>query len=158
MAKLILPALDPGQVPAQTATGYPEPYRGRVAGRHKKRLGDAVGLNNFGVNLVTLDPRAESSMRHWHEKQDEFIFVLKGEVTLITNAGRQRLGPGMSAGFPAGSPDGHQLVNETNQPVVYLEVGDRAPDDRASYPDVDLAARLVDGKWMFTRKDGRPYE
>jgi uncharacterized cupin superfamily protein len=157
MAKLTPPALDPGQVAAQTASGYPEPYRGRVAGRHRKRLGDAAGLKNFGVNLVTLDPGAESSMRHWHEKQDEFVFVLEGEVTLVTNAGRQRLGPGMSAGFPAGSPDAHQLVNETNSPVVYLEVGDRTPDDRAGYPDVDLAARMVDGKWVYTRKDGRPY-
>jgi uncharacterized cupin superfamily protein len=158
MAKLILPALDPGQVPPQTTTGYPEPYRSRVAGRHKKRLGDAAGLKNFGVNLVTLEPRAESSMRHWHEKQDEFIYVLEGEITLVTNAGRQRLRPGMAAGFPAGRADGHQLVNETDRPAVYLEVGDRTPDDRASYPDVDLAASMVDGKFVFTRKDGRPYE
>jgi uncharacterized cupin superfamily protein len=158
MAKLHPPALDPNDVPTQTSTGYPEPYRSRVAGRHRKRLGDAAGLKNFGINLVTLDPRSESSMRHWHEKQDEFIFVLEGEVTLVTNAGRQRLGPGMAAGFAAGSTDAHQLVNETNKPVVYLEVGDRTPEDRASYPDVDLAARMVGGKWIFTRKDGRPYE
>jgi uncharacterized cupin superfamily protein len=157
MAKLTPPALDPGQVAAQAASGYPEPHRSRVAGRHRKRLGDVAGLKNFGVNMVTLDPGSESSMRHWHEKQDEFIFVVDGEVTLVTNAGRQRLGPGMCAGFPAGSPDAHQLVNETNRPVVYLEVGDRTPDDRAAYPDVDLAARMVDGKWVYTRKDGRPY-
>src|SRR3954464_7660764 len=122
MAKLTPPALDPGQVAAQTATGYPEPYRSRVAGRHKKRLGDAAGLKNFGVNLVTLDPRAESSMRHWHEKQDEFIYVLQGEITLVTDAGRQKLRPGMAAGFPAGHADAHQLVNETDAPAVYLEV------------------------------------
>jgi uncharacterized cupin superfamily protein len=157
MAKLAPPALDPRDVPSQAASGYPEPFRSRVAGRHRKRLGDAAGLKNFGVNLVTLDPRSESSMRHWHEKQDEFIFVLEGEVTLVTNAGRQRLGPGMAAGFPAGSADAHQLVNETNKPVVYLEIGDRTPDDSASYPDVDLAVRMVDGKWVYSRKDGRPY-
>jgi uncharacterized cupin superfamily protein len=158
MAKLTLPAIAPEDVPTQTSSGYPEPYRSRVAGRHRKRLGDVAGLKNFGVNLVTLDPRAESSMRHWHGKQDEFIFVLEGEATLVTNAGRQRLGPGMAAGFAGGSPDGHQLVNETNKRVVYLEIGDRLPGDSVSYPDVDLAAKMVDGKWMFTRKDGRPYE
>jgi uncharacterized cupin superfamily protein len=157
MAKFAPPALDPREVPAQTTSGYPEPFRSRVAGRHRKRLGDAAGIKNFGVNLVTLDPRAESSMRHWHEKQDEFIFVVEGEITLVTNAGRQRLGPGMAAGFPAGSADAHQLVNETNKPVVYLEIGDRTPDDSASYPDVDLAVRMIDGKWVYSRKDGRPY-
>jgi uncharacterized cupin superfamily protein len=157
MAKMTTPALDPREVASQTSSGYPELFRSRVAGRHRKRLGDAAGLKNFGVNLVTLDPRSESSMRHWHEKQDEFIFVLEGEATLVTNAGRQRLGPGMAAGFPAGRPDGHQLVNETDRPVVYLEIGDRTPDDSASYPDVDLAVRMVDGKWVYFRKDGRPY-
>jgi uncharacterized cupin superfamily protein len=158
MTKIISPALDPAQVPEQTTTGYPEPYRGRVAGRHRRRLGDAAGLKNFGVNLVKLDPRSESSMRHWHAKQDEFIYVLEGEVTLVTNAGRQMLRSGMAAGFPAGKSDGHQLVNETDRPVVYLEVGDRTADDTAAYPDVDLAARMVGAKWVFTRKDGRPYE
>src|SRR5262252_3606174 len=158
MAKLTLPALAPADVTTQTSSGYPEPYRSRVAGRHRKRLGDAAGLKNFGVNLVTLDPRSESSMRHWHAKQDEFIFVLEGEVTLVTNAGRQRLSPGTAAGFPAGSADGHQLVNETNKPVVYLEIGDRTPGDSASYPDVDLAVRMVDGKWVFTHKDGTPFK
>ncbi|HZR70975.1 MAG TPA: cupin domain-containing protein [Burkholderiales bacterium] len=153
------PALDPADVASSNATGYPEPYRSRVAGRHKKRLGDAAGLKNFGVNLTTLGPGAESSMRHWHEKQDEFVFVLEGEVTLVTNAGRQRLKPGMCAGFPAGRPDGHQLVNETDKPAVYLEIGDRTPGDSAIYadPDVDLTVRLVDGRWVYSHKDGRPY-
>src|SRR5262249_43376727 len=114
-------------------------------------------LKNFGVNLVTLDPCAESSIRHWHEKQDEFIYVLEGEITLVTDAGRQKLRPGMAAGFPAGRADGHHLVNETGRPAVYLEVGDRTPGDSASYPDADLAVRMVDGKWVFFHKDGRPY-
>jgi uncharacterized cupin superfamily protein len=159
MAKLESPALDPADVASSNATAYPEPYRSRVAGRHKKRLGDAAGLKNFGVNLTTLEPGAESSMRHWHEKQDEFVFVLEGEITLVMNAGRQKLGPGMCAGFPAGRPDGHQLVNETDKPVVYLEIGDRTPGDSASYPDpdVDLTVRLVDGRWVYSHKDGRPY-
>ena len=158
MTKPDPPALDPAQVPEQSTTGYPEPYKSRVAGRHKRRLGDAAGLKNFGVNLTRLDPGAESSMRHWHSKQDEFIYVLEGEVTLVTDAGRQKIKPGMAAGFPAGKPDAHQLVNETKKPVLYLEIGDRTPGDGANYADVDMAARVVDGKWVFTHKDGSPYK
>ena len=158
MTKPKPPALDPVHVPEQSTTGYPEPYRSRVAGRHKRRLGDAAGLRNFGVNLTRLEPGAESSMRHWHSKQDEFIYVLEGEVTLVTDAGRQNLKRGMAAGFPAGKPDGHQLVNETKKPVLYLEIGDRTPGDGAAYTDVDMAARMVDGKWVFTHKDGSPYK
>jgi uncharacterized cupin superfamily protein len=157
MAKFLPPAFDPKDLPEQSTTGYPEPYKSRVAGRHKRRLGDAVGLKNFGVNLTRLDPGAESSMRHWHTKQDEFIYVLEGEVTLVTDAGRQKLKAGMAAGFPAGKADGHQLVNETKRPVVYLELGDRTPGDGATYSEADLAAKLVDGKWAFTHKDGSPY-
>ena len=158
MTKLKLPALDPAQVSEQSTTGYPEPYKSRVAGRHRRRLGDAAGLANFGVNLTRLDPGAESSMRHWHVKQDEFIYVLEGEVTLVTDAGRQKLKAGAAAGFPAGKVDGHQLVNETNKPAVYMEIGDRTPGDGVSYTDVDLAARMIDGKWVYTRKDGSPFK
>jgi len=158
MTKLVSPAIDPAQVPEQSTTGYPEPYKTRVAGRHRRRLGDAAGLKNFGVNLTRLDPGAESSMRHWHAKQDEFIYVLEGEVTLVTNAGRQKLGPGMAAGFPAGKADGHQLVNETGRLALYLEIGDRTPEDGATYSDVDMAARMIEGKWVFTRKDGSPFK
>jgi uncharacterized cupin superfamily protein len=157
MAKLLPPAFDPKDLPEQSTTGYPEPYKSRVAGRHKRRLGDAAGLKNFGVNLTRLDPGAESSMRHWHTKQDEFIYVLEGEVTLVSDAGRQKLKAGMAAGFPAGKADGHQLVNETKRPAVYLELGDRTSGDGATYSDADLAAKLVDGKWVFTHKDGSPY-
>jgi len=158
MKKLASPALDPTQVPEQSTSGYPEPYKARVAGRHRRRLGDAAGLKNFGVNLTRLDPGSESSMRHWHARQDEFIYVLEGEVTLVTDAGRQKLGSGMAAGFPAGKADGHQFVNESGTPALYLEIGDRTPEDGAIYSDVDLAARMVDGKWQFTRKDGSPYK
>jgi uncharacterized cupin superfamily protein len=158
MTKPLSPALDPKDLPEQSATGYPEPYKSRVAGRYRRRLGDAAGLKNFGVNLTRLDPGAESSMRHWHAKQDEFIYVIEGEVTLVTNAGRQKLRPGMAAGFPAGKADGHQLVNEADKPVVYLEIGDRTPHDGATYSDVDMAARMIDGKWVFTHKDGNPYK
>ena len=158
MSKLKSPAFDPKALPETSSTGYPEPYKSRVAGRYRRRLGDQAGLKNFGVNLTRLDPGAESSMRHWHEKQDEFIYVVEGEVTLVTDAGRQKLGPGMAAGFPAGRADGHQLVNETQKPVLYLEIGDRTPGENASYPDVDLAMRTVDGKIVFTHKDGSPFK
>jgi uncharacterized cupin superfamily protein len=158
MEKLKSPAFDPRELPETSSTGYPEPYKSRVAGRFRRRLGDHAGLKNFGVNLTRLDPGAESSMRHWHVKQDEFIYVLEGEITLVTDAGRQKLGPGMAAGFPAGKVDGHQLVNETATPVLYLEIGDRTPDDSADYPDVDLAVRMVEGKWVFTHKDGSPFK
>ena len=158
MAKPLPPAFDPKDLPEQSTTGYPEPYKARVAGRYKRRLGDAAGLANFGVNLTRLDSGAESSMRHWHAKQDEFIYVLEGEVTLVTDSGRQKLMPGMAARFPAGKADGHQLVNETRKPALYLEIGDRTPGDGATYTDADMAARLVDGKWVFTHKDGSPYK
>jgi len=158
MSRLKAPAFDPKALPEQSTTGYPEPYKSRVVGRHRRRLGDHAGLKNFGVNLTRLDPGAESSMRHWHAKQDEFVYVVEGEITLVTDAGRQKLGPGMAAGFPAGKTDAHQLVNETDRPVFYLEIGDRTPDDSASYPDVDLAVRMVDGKWVFTRKDGSSFK
>src|SRR5437879_4094557 len=137
---LVTPASYTIDVTEAGATGDPGPYKPRVAGRHKRRLGDHAGLRNFGVNLTRIDPGAESSMRHWHAKQDEFIYVLKGEVTLVTDAGRQRLKPGMAAGFPAGKADGHQLVNETKKPVPYLEIGDRTPGDRAPDSDGALAA------------------
>ena len=158
MVTPVPPAFDPKELPEQSTTGYPEPYKSRVAGRHKRRLGDAAGLRNFGVNLTRLDPGAESSMRHWHTKQDEFVYILEGEVTLVSDAGRQKLKAGMAAGFPAGKADGHQLVNETNKRVLYLEIGDRTPGDGATYSEADLAAKLVDGKWVFTHKDGSPYK
>jgi uncharacterized cupin superfamily protein len=158
MTQLVAPAFDPKDLPEQSSTGYPEPYKSRVAGRHRRRLGDHAGLKNYGVNLTRLDPGAESSMRHWHSKQDELIYVLEGEVTLVTDAGRQKLEAGMAAGFPAGRADGHQLVNETQRPALYLEIGDRTPGDGAAYSEADLAAKLVDGKWVFTHKDGSPYQ
>jgi uncharacterized cupin superfamily protein len=157
MGALKLPALDPADVASQGGSNYPEPFAGRVRDRHRQRLGNAAGLTNFGVNLVTLGPGTESSMRHTHAKQDEFIYVLEGEVTLVTDGGRQILGPGMAAGFPAGSTDAHQLINTTASAVRYLEVGDRSAGDAVVYPDVDMAAQWVDGKWVFTHKDGKPY-
>jgi uncharacterized cupin superfamily protein len=151
------PALDPATVPAATGSAYPEPFRSRVSARRKQRLGDALGLKNFGVNLTTLKPGARSALRHWHAKQDEFIYVVEGELTLVTDAGEQILGPGMCAGFPAGKPDGHHLINRSDRDAVYLEVGDRTPGDAVTYPDDDLAAHAESGGWRFTRKDGSAY-
>lgn len=152
-----LPALDPAAVPAVTGSRYPEPFRSRVSQRRKQRLGDALGLKNYGVNLTTIPPGAVSALRHWHTHEDEFIYVVSGELTLVTNDGEQRLGPGMCAGFPAGKADGHCLVNRTGKDAVYLEVGDRRPEDAVTYPDDDIAGRATPQGRRFTRKDGTPY-
>jgi uncharacterized cupin superfamily protein len=148
----------PQDVPDSVGSNYPEEFKSLVAGRFKKRLGNAAGLKNFGVNLTTLQPGSWSSLRHWHKTQDEFIYILQGEVTLITNEGEQILKPGMAAGFPAGEENGHHLVNRSDELVVYLEVGDRTPGDEGSYPDADLSAKSKpDGGWIITHKDGTPY-
>lgn len=151
------PALPAGQVPAVSGSGYPEPFKSRVAARRKQKLGDVFGLKNFGVNLTTIPPGCASALRHWHSHEDEFIYVLSGELTLITDAGEQVLRPGMCAGFPAGRDDGHCLVNRSTQDAVYLEVGDRTAGDTVTYPDDDLEARMHEGGWKFFRKDGSAY-
>jgi uncharacterized cupin superfamily protein len=151
-------AVRAADVPARSKpSAYPEPFASRMAGREKRPLGDLFGLTNFGVNLTRLAPHAVSSLRHAHSKQDEFIYVLRGQPTLHTDEGRTRLSPGMCAGFKAGTGNAHHLINETAEEVVYLEVGDRTPGDEGSYPDEDLKALLVEGKWRFVHKDGMPY-
>ena len=137
---------------------YPEPFASRMAGRRKHPLGDLFGLTSFGVNLTRLAPGAVSALRHAHTRQDEFVYILQGHPTLHTNEGRTPLSPGMCAGFKAGTGNAHHLVNETEQDVVYLEVGDRTPGDEGTYPDDDLKAMMVGGKWEFVHKDGAPYE
>ena len=156
MAKISLPALDPDTVAAVSGTNYPDPLKPRVVGRIKKKLGDALGLKNFGINLTTLKPGAQSALRHWHAKQDEFVYVMSGELVLVSDIGEQVLVPGMCAGFPAGRADGHHLVNRGTHDAVYLEVGDRTPGDSVTYPDDALAARATPQGWTFTRKDGTP--
>jgi len=151
-------ALVAAEAPARArATNYPEPFASRMAGREKRPLGDLFGLANFGVNLTRLAPNSSSSLRHAHSQQDEFIFILQGRPTLHTDDGFTVLSPGMCAGFKAGTGNGHRLVNETSEDVVYLEVGDRTAGDEGSYPDDDLKAMLVEGKWRFVHKDGAPY-
>src|ERR1700758_4072265 len=137
---------------------YPEPWRAVTEGREKAALGDVVGLTQFGVNLTRLKPGAASSLRHWHENEDEFIFVLEGEIVLIEDGGEPPLRPGDAAGFKAGVANGHQLVNKSAREALYLEIGTRAPTERAHYPDVDLAGvRDDEGGYRFTKKSGEPY-
>ncbi len=144
--------------PHTRQTNYPEPYASLVRGREKRRLGDAFGLTNFGVNLTRLEPGAQSSVRHGHSRQDEFVYILEGRPTLVTNAGPTLLEPGMCAGFKAGSSDAHHLKNDTDEDVWYIEIGDRSPGDTAHYPDDDLAVQVIDGAYRFSRKDGSPIE
>ncbi len=138
-------------------SNYPEPFFSRMQRREKRPLGDLFGLKNFGVNLTKLTPGGESALLHRHSKQDEFIYILQGEPTLITEIGEAFLRPGMCAGFPAQGA-AHQLVNRTARDVVYLEIGDRTPGDEGSYPSDDLQAVLgPDAKWQFRHKNGDPY-
>lgn len=144
--------------PRARPSNYPEPFFSRMNGRLKRPLGDLFGLTNFGVNLTKLVPGGQSALRHAHTKQDEFIYILEGTPTLVTDAGETLLQPGMCAGFKAATGNGHQLVNRTASDVVYLEIGDRTAGDAASYPDDDIQAALdSSGQWIFTHKDGRPY-
>ena len=144
--------------PRTRPSNYPEPFASRLRGREKRPLGELFGLRNFGVNLTRLAPGSQSALRHAHSRQDEFIYVLEGRPTLITDAGETLLEPGMCAGFKAGTGDAHHLVNRTADDVLYLEVGDRTAQDEGTYPDDDLKAAFgPDGKWVFTRKDGTPY-
>jgi uncharacterized cupin superfamily protein len=139
-------------------SNYPALFAARMSGREKRALGEFFGLKNFGVNLTRLAPGAISALRHAHTKQDEFVYILQGQPTLITDAGRRQLAPGDCAGFAAGTGNAHQLVNESSEEVLYLEVGDRTVGDSGSYPDDDLAAeKMPDGSWQFQHKDGTPY-
>ena len=151
-------ALSAGDVaPRVKKSLYPAEFAARMEGREKRVLGDLFGLTNFGVNLTNLAPHGSSALRHSHAKQDEFIYVLQGHPTLINDEGKTVLEPGMCAGFKAGTGNGHCLVNETSELVVYLELGDRSEGDEVSYPDEDLKAVFVDGAWVFLRKDGTSY-
>lgn len=154
---LKLPALDPAIVPDQRSSFYPEPFRSRMGERSKRRLGEACGLTKFGVNLVTLAPGAQSALRHWHTLEDEFVWVLEGEVTLVTNAGEQVLGPGACAGYPAGARDAHHFVNRSSVPARYLEIGNRVEGDNAFYPDDDLMWGEDENGGFAAHKDGRRY-
>ncbi|MGH8219245.1 MAG: cupin domain-containing protein [Steroidobacteraceae bacterium] len=142
--------------PVTTGSRYPEPYDEPCRARHRTRLGDAAGLTQFGVNLLELPPGAWSSQRHWHSAEDELVYVVEGEVVLVTNAGEQTLRAGDSAGFKSGVADGHQLQNRSGRKAIVLEIGSRRPDeDEVDYPDIDL--KVPRGRNGYTRKDGTRY-
>jgi len=148
--------IDIATAPAVAGTLYPPPYDEPCRTRHRLKLGDAAGLSQFGVNLCRLPPGAWSSQRHWHTHEDEFVYVLEGEVTLVTDAGEEVLQPGDCAGFKAGDPDGHCFQNRSDRDVVLLEAGTRVNEGYAHYPDIDLM--VVVGRPGYAHADGTPYE
>jgi uncharacterized cupin superfamily protein len=151
------PALDPAALAPRVGSSYPAPFDRPCATRERRALGDSLGLTQFGVNLMTLPPGAWSSQRHWHSDEDEFVYVLEGEVTLVTDRGEQLLTAGMAAGFAAGKPDGHHLINRSDRPARVIEVGTRTERSRAVYADIDMKVETLDGTDRFTRKSGAPY-
>ncbi|MBV9548088.1 MAG: cupin domain-containing protein [Alphaproteobacteria bacterium] len=148
-----MPKIDLAKVPVHTGSRYPAPYDVPCRDRHRLRLGDGGGLTQFGVNLLTLKPGVWSSQRHWHHLEDEFVYILSGEVVLITDAGEEVMKAGDCAGFPAGERNGHHLVNRSNADATLLEVGSRIRGEFGVYPDIDM---LFDARG-FTRKDRTPY-
>lgn len=157
MSKKAIP-VPAAEVEIHTGSTYPEAFRQAVAGRSRQHLGDHFGLTRYGVNYVELQPGAWSAQRHWHTHEDEFIYVVKGSICLVTDDGEQLLSPGMAAGFRAGDKNGHHLVNRSDATAAYLEIGDRNASDEVFYPDIDLELRRdSDGDIVFRRRDGSDY-
>jgi uncharacterized cupin superfamily protein len=152
-----MPKIDIDKVPVDAATGYPSPFNKAVEGRSRKRLARAAGLTQFGVNVCTLKPGAASSQRHWHESEDEFVYVLEGEVILREDQGETVLKPGDVVAWKAGVPNGHRLVNRSGRDTVFIEVGTRAASERAHYSDIDMMVERNDKGARYTRKNGEPY-
>ena len=151
------PARDAMAIEPVRGSDYPDPFKAAVAARERRRLGEAFGLKNFGVNLLRIPPGCASSQRHWHKRQDEFVYVVAGELVLITDAGEQPLTAGMAAGFPAGRAEGHQLVNRSERDALVIEVGDRTAGDEVDYSDIDMMVRWVGGQERYVHKDGTLY-
>jgi uncharacterized cupin superfamily protein len=152
-----MPKVDISKVKVRTGSNYPPQFQNVVQGREKSVLGDLVGLTQFGVNLTRLKPGAGSALRHWHENEDEFVYILEGELVLVEDEGETLLRTGDAAGFKAGVANGHHLVNRTQRDAVYLEIGTRAPTERAHYPDVDLEFIRDKDKVQVRHKSGEPY-
>jgi uncharacterized cupin superfamily protein len=151
-----MPKIDLARVPERKGSGYPAPFDAPLAERVRQRLGNAGGLTDFGVNLMRLPPGGWSSQRHWHSHEDEFVWVLEGEVVLVTDAGEEVLRPGDCAGFKAGVPNGHHLQNRSDVEAVLLEIGTRDPEnDGCDYPDIDMIARPQEE--FYRHRDGTPY-
>jgi uncharacterized cupin superfamily protein len=153
-----MPVIDPTKVPVKTGSIYPEPYAAMMQGRSSLRLGEAGGLTQFGANLVTLEPGALSSLRHWHQEEDEFVMVTEGECTLVQDGGETLMRAGDCAAFPAGDPDGHHFINRSDKIARFLVVGSKARREVATYSDVDLMVTMEGGKARFTYKDGTPFK
>lgn len=152
------PAIDPLSLPGRKGTGYPAEFSGQIVERERRALGDAFGLSQFGVNMTKLPPGEISAQRHWHTSEDEFVYIVDGELTLVTDEGETLMTAGMIAGFPAGIANGHHLINKSNRLATFLEVGTRADADEGYYPDCDLRASKKPGEdYVFTRTDGSSY-
>ncbi len=152
-----MPKIDIAGLKTDTVSNYPEPYRRAVEGRERKRLGNAVGLDQFGVNLTTLKPGAWSSQRHWHEAEDELVYMLEGEVVLCEDGGETVLGPGDAAGWKANAGNGHCLVNRTQRDAVFLEIGTRSKKERVVYPDIDMRMERDASGPRYLHESGEPY-
>ena len=152
-----MPKIDIANLKSEEVSGYPEPFRRAVVGRMRKRLGNAVDLDQFGVNLTTLLPGAASAQRHWHAAEDELVYVLSGEVVLCEDGGETVLRAGDAAGFKAGVPNGHCLINRSREDAVYLEIGTRAARERVDYPDIDMRLERDERGGRFLHKSGEPY-
>ncbi len=159
MTTLRQPALDPDALEPRIGydDSYPTPFNEPCRRREWCEMGNAVGISQFGVNLTVLPPGAWSSQRHWHAHEDEFVFILEGEVVLVTDGGEQRLRAGMAAGFPAGKRDGHHLINRSDRPASFIEIGTRAKADAGEYPDIDMTFEVQDGVERYYHKNGKPY-
>ena len=158
MSEKMTSAINSLEIDTRSGSTYPEEFKPEVEARSKRILGDLFGLRNYGVNLTELQPGAWSAQRHWHTHEDEFVYVVSGELMLVTDDGEQLLAAGMIAGFPAGLANGHHLINRSDAPAMYLEIGDRISGDEVYYPDIDLELR-GDGKGgrVFRRRDGTDY-
>ena len=150
-----MPKVDMSAVPKRQGVGYPPPFNAPSADRIRQRLGDAGGLVDFGVNLTRLPPGNWSSQRHWHSHEDEFVYVLEGEVVLIENDGETVLAAGGCAAFPKGTGNGHHMINRSDKVAIYLEIGSRRPEDLTTCSDIDMMSANSDGR--FVHKDGTPY-
>ena len=152
-----MPKIDIAKVPVDSRTNYPEPFNRAVEGRLRRRLGNAAGLDQFGVNLTTLKPGSATALRHWHEKEDELVYILEGEVVLIEDAGETLLKRGDAAGFKANVRNGHHLVNKSKSDAVLLEIGTRSKNERAEYADIDMQVIRYESGFRYLHKDGKPY-
>jgi uncharacterized cupin superfamily protein len=152
-----MPKIDIDKLPLDRSSGYPPPFNKAVEGRARKRLGRAAGLTQFGVNLCTLEPGAASSQRHWHEEEDELVYVLEGELVLCEDGGETTLKAGEAAAWKAGVANGHCLVNRSDRVAVFIEVGTRAPAERGHYSDIDMKVVRDAAGARYTRKDGTPF-